>query len=250
MRVTRIYFLLFFDSIKYYLDFIKDWIIFFILYFFVDHQAFWTLEMQLVFLLGVFLIVPELIRGAYFANHYKTVLGIREHDFYRVPEMLVKMAITLLSPFIPAILLLEQGKVAFRLLKIQKSLNKRIDSCMANPETELKNQETIDGFKDEILLYHQTMRASDRLIRIAVDAKHLESSTETVFQYILQLMVVLVVANATQTDVTEGLETVFFSAVGALLYISLILSFFSMVYSRYGVKRPQFKTIHLRPISE
>ena len=237
MRVVRIYFFLFFDAIRYYLDLIKDWIIFFILYLFVGHQSFWTLEMQLVFLLGIFLIVPELIRGAYFAHRYKTLLGIKQYDFQPTAEIILKSAMTILSPFVPAIILLEQGKVAFQILHAQKKLHDRIETSMNMSLSELNNPETIKSFKEEITEYHDAVRSRDKLLQIATDAKHLESSTETIFQYILQLMVVLVVANASQTDVTQGLEKVFFSVVGALLYISLILSFLSMIYSRMKVEK-------------
>jgi hypothetical protein len=237
MRVVRIYFFIAFDLFRYYMDLIKDWIIFFILFLFVDHNSFWTLEMQLVFLLGIFLIVPEFIRGAYFAHHYKTLFGIRDYKFEATAEIVLKIAITILSPFVPAILLMQQARVTFQIIRVQKKLHNRIESCMKCPVTQLDDPDTIENFKVEISGYHEALRERDKLLGIAVDAKYLESSTETIFQYILQLIVVLVVANATQTSVADGFENVFFSVVGALLYLSLALSFVSMIYTRMKLEK-------------
>ena len=39
-------------------------------------SSFYLFEAQLVFMLGFFLVVPEIIRGMYFANKYKVGLGL------------------------------------------------------------------------------------------------------------------------------------------------------------------------------
>ncbi len=51
----------------------------------------------------------------------------------------------------------------------------------------------------------------DRLVQVDADAKLLEASTETLFQFLLQLLVVIVVKHSSRITVTEGLETVFFA---------------------------------------
>ena len=60
---------------------------------------------------------------------------------------------------------------------------------------------SLDAFKEDFRIYHSSLRVHDRLLRIVVDTKYLEASTETIFQYILQLMVVLVVSNSTRVQV-------------------------------------------------
>ena len=46
-------------------------------------------------------------------------------------------------------------------------------------------------------------------------------------------MVVLVVQNGYHVSVTSGLERVFFKQVGMLLYVSLVISFFSLISTRF-----------------
>ncbi len=58
-------------------------------------------------------------------------------------------------------------------------------------------------------------------------------------RYVLQLLVVLVVtADSPTVSVTPGLESLFFDGgVGALLYLSLVLSFVSLCNTRVGVEK-------------
>lgn len=60
----------------------------------------------------------------------------------------------------------------------------------------------------------------------------------------LQLLVVLVVTSpSTTVEVTEGLESVFFDkGAGALLYISLALSYFSLIKTR----RVDFEHVYMQ----
>lgn len=50
----------------------------------------------------------------------------------------------------------------------------------------------------------QALTDRDKILRVIVDAKHLEASTETIFQYLLQLFVLLVGRNSLKTTVNEG----------------------------------------------
>jgi len=90
----------------------------------------------------------------------------------------------------------------------------------------------VAAFKSDFRDYHRSLAEADKLLQIVVDTKYLEASTETFFQNVLQLLVVLAVALATRVEVTPGLETVFFKKFGIFLYISLAMSFVSMVNTR------------------
>ena len=50
--------------------------------------------------------------------------------------------------------------------------------------------------KSDFDAYHHALEEDDKMVKINVDTKYLEASTETIFQYILQLIVVLVVKNS------------------------------------------------------
>ena len=118
-RTFRIFLGLILETLGYYLDFVKDWIIFAVLYNFADKSRdFFSFEMQLVFMLGVFLVLPELIRGIYFAHHFKILFDVEEYVFYWPIKYLIQIFVVLLSPFIPAVLLGERGKTAIQNLRV------------------------------------------------------------------------------------------------------------------------------------
>lgn len=77
--------------LAYYLDLVKDWIIFAILYKFIDKTTFFSFEAQLVFMLGVFLVFPEIVRGAVFAHHFKLVLDVSEYKFNHIAQDVLKV---------------------------------------------------------------------------------------------------------------------------------------------------------------
>ncbi|TRY62730.1 hypothetical protein TCAL_16595 [Tigriopus californicus] len=219
------------EAVSYYLDLIKDWVIFIVLYNHARPEHFLEFEAQLLFLLALFLVVPELIQGGYFAHNYKIILGLKAYSFKTIPEVILKILLIPLSPFIPAILLLERGKIAYHNLRIQTILIERMEKYQdALPPKE------IDGFKSNFELYQKALEDRDEFFAIIVDAKNLEASTETIFQYILQFMVLLVVRLALGTIVTDGIEKIFFSQVGNLLYVSLVFSFLSLISSRSGIE--------------
>lgn len=223
------------EAFSYYFDLIKDWVIFIVLYNHAKPEHFLEFEAQLLFLLAVFLVVPEIIRGGYFAHNYKIILGLKAYNFKTIPEDILKIVLVILSPFIPAVLLLERGKIAYQNIKIQTLLLERMEECKNIPTEELSKEE-IQGFKADFDHYHKALEDRDEFFAIIVDSKSLETSTETIFQYMLQFMVLLVVRLALGTVVTDGIEKIFFSQVGTLLYVSLVLSFFSLITSRSGIE--------------
>ncbi len=110
------------DTVGYYFDFVKDWVIFAILYKSIDksvtplvhiptgtlrvhdsylyfRSTFYRFEVQLVLLLFIFLIFPEIIRGSYFANKFKRVLGVTDYSFDKIPEYCLK--VRLASRYLP-----------------------------------------------------------------------------------------------------------------------------------------------------
>ena len=60
----------------------------------------------------------------------------------------------------------------------------------------LRRDNAMTELKREFDLYHHALEERDKMLGIVVDTKYLEASTETIFQYILQLIVVLVVKNS------------------------------------------------------
>ena len=70
-------------------------------------------------------------------------------------------------------------------------------ACLDNPEKSLRRDNSSDNLREEFELYHKTLQRQEKYLQILVDANNLEASTETIFQYFLQLLVVLVVRNAT-----------------------------------------------------
>ena len=70
-------------------------------------------------MLGLFLILPEIVRGFFFAHHFKTLFDIKEFKFSTIAQTFLKLIVVLLSPFIPAVLLWEQGKIAYENLKVE-----------------------------------------------------------------------------------------------------------------------------------
>ncbi len=50
--------------------------------------------MQLLLLLLAFLVLPELLRGAYLAANFKRVLGITRYSFPRCPQNCLKVTST------------------------------------------------------------------------------------------------------------------------------------------------------------
>ncbi len=52
------------------------------------------LQVQLVALLGVFLILPEFIRGAYFGHHFKLVLNVLDYSFGCCAKRLLQVRLT------------------------------------------------------------------------------------------------------------------------------------------------------------
>ncbi len=59
----------------------------------LTRSSFYRFEVQLVLLLFIFLIFPELIRGAYFATNFKLVLGVTEYSFKKFPQTCLKVCV-------------------------------------------------------------------------------------------------------------------------------------------------------------
>lgn len=116
-------------------------------------------------LLFSFLIVPELIRGVYFAHRYRLVLGLTDYLFPKWPQRWVKVGgvnlsacrlkdvgfvqflVVVLSPFVPAVLLWERGKIEYDNLKVQKALYTRIEACMDRPREKMTKKMIGTGTK-------------------------------------------------------------------------------------------------------
>ena len=71
----------------------------------------------------------------------------------------------------------------------------------------LRRDNAMTELKREFDLYHHALEERDKMLGIVVDTKYLEASTETIFQYILQLIVVLVVKNSSVGKATQNILT-------------------------------------------
>ena len=69
----------------------------------------------------------------------------------------------------------------------------------------LRRDNAMTELKREFDLYHHALEERDKMLGIVVDTKYLEASTETIFQYILQLIVVLVVKNSSVGKATQNI---------------------------------------------
>lgn len=234
--MLRQYIGLFAEVLSYYMDLVKDLLVFIVLYNFVDMTRYGSVEFQLVILLGIFLVVPEIIRGCVFAHNFKIIFDVEDYTFGFVPKTLLKLIMIILSPFLPAVLLWERAQLARETLNIKKDLNTKIKSCMDKNVRELA-QVDIDEFKSCFADYQVSFTRQRKILALVTNASYLEASTETIFQYILQLIVVLVFSFESSVNLSPGLINIFTdSKVDTLLYISLALSFVSMANTRVKIE--------------
>jgi hypothetical protein len=220
------------EMVSFYLDFVKDWCILYVVYQQLQPTSFWSLQGQVVVLMVLFILLPEFVKGLYFSVKYQQTLDVENVIFSPLGALGLRISIVLCCPFVPAVLMIERCQIALAILQRQAVLSSAIET-MRECKVELATS-TMDDFK----AMQDSMEKRLRFENLIVVAKHTEMTCETFFQFILQTLLVIVALSSHAIRLNESIAGIFYSGStsGILLTASILYAFISLVATREGVE--------------
>ena len=260
-KTVTTYLALIVEAVGWYLDFFKDWCILIIVYNFLQPATFASFEGQTVFLMAMFIIMPEFLKGTYYAARYKDVLlsitkpttspTSRAKELSASGRMLAQVCIVILEPFVPAVLFIEQCFIAKSILQQEAKLNTEIQKLLdyhtsptaskfniLTAEDSKQQRLVMKSLREEFKIYQASFDKRDVIQMVIRRSKHTEMTAETFWQFLLQLILVLVARQSFGHFVAlpNGISGLFYSETGSLLTLSIILAFISLIASRQGLE--------------
>lgn len=214
------------EMVTYYLDFFKDWVILFIAYAYLKPTDFFSLEGQLIALMALFIVLPELLKGLYFCHNYRRIFDVSETVHVSpMGRALLKTSVFAFCPVIPGIILINKCVLSCAILKNQLRLASEVkQNCQFDHDT--FNQAYSELRKKE--------RSLDQLI---IKSKSTEMTLETFFQFILQLVILCLAAESWSYSVSHSVAKIFYSTSSRwLMIISISTGFISMIGTKVGLE--------------
>ena len=130
------------ELFTYYLDFFKDWIIVLMVQAVLDTSNFASLESQIVFVMTLLLILPEIVKSIFLGSSFVQILELEGYKLNSVSKIIAKIFLTLSGPLLPSILLFKKGRKELSLLKKQNRLALDLKDMFQQSEDILKEEES------------------------------------------------------------------------------------------------------------
>ena len=241
------------ETISYYVDLVKD-ISILILFCNVTYQfwdSFSTFVEYLAFTLMLTIVIPEMLKASYFYANHKIFIDTKS-QLTRSGKWVVACFMFGLAPLTPNIILYERFKISKKIFDKREALCILIRAEVRKREARSDSEKVQDLDKlEEIKIglesYDKLQARRYKYFQLMATAKHLEASTETFYQYVSHLLIIIVShmtivylnSSAHESlDQKEHLHRMFYDyPTGAfLLYFSVTRAFISLISTRVSIE--------------
>ena len=241
------------ETISYYVDLVKD-ISILILFCSVTYQfwdSFSTFVEYLAATLILTIVVPEILKALYFYANSKYFVDTKS-TLNGYGKAVVACFMFGLAPFLSNILFYERFKLSKELCSRKRSLFVLINAELKKRESKsdekmVHDLAAVEEINKQLEEYNKLVIKRQKYFRGMTTAAHLEANTETFYQYISHLIIIIVShmtivyldRSGTQSNVQKDhLHRMFYDyPTGAfLLYFSVTKAFISLISTRVSIE--------------
>ena len=264
------------ETISYYVDLVKD-ISILILFCNVTYQfwdSFSTFAEYLAATLILTILGPEILKTMYYYANHKFFFAVTERPINRSDKSMIAGFMFVFAPLLSNILFWERFKLNKQifdrkrglLIHIKAEIRVRDENnpfpkwepykiCGKEfgkpPETNCphcnKEKVSLSDLKTELVEYNALVSKRENYFRIMTTSAHLEASTETFYQYIAHLIIIIVSHMSIvflskngfdSVEQKDNLHRVFYNYPTGkwLLYYSIVKAFISLISTRVGIE--------------